>query len=137
MKRLLTATFVALAAMWLLGFLASFVTTRGAASSISAFTHLDPLNLLMTSIAMCLGGFIEGKRFIAVALAIVCVLWIGIVIALVQMAKPADALPYILAYNRMHIALSLPAACAGAAIGAWLHMKRDQSRGDMNPYPGA
>lgn len=122
-KRLLMATFAAVAALWVLGYLASLLSPGNGVGPSSAFLHLDPIDLLATSIAMCLGGYIEGKRFIGVAFAIVCLLWMAIVCALVQIAKPADTLPYVLAYNRAHIALSIPAACAGAAIGAWLQMK--------------
>lgn len=124
MKRLLAATFAAIAAMWLLGYLASLVTQRLGDGSLSAFLHMDPVDLLATTIAMGLGGYIEGKRFIGVAVALVCVLWLVIVSVLVQLAQPAETLPYVLAYNRVHIALSIPAAGAGAAIGAWLRMKR-------------
>jgi len=127
MKRLLTATFAAIAALWLLSYLASLFTPS-AAAAVSPFAHLNPIGLLATSIAMGLGGYIEGKRFIGMALVIVCVLWIAIVFALVQIAKPADTLVYVLAYNRMHIALSIPAACAGAAMGAWLQMRRTAAR---------
>jgi hypothetical protein len=126
MKRLLTATFASVAAMGLLGYLASLLTSSAAAGS--PFAHLNPVGLMATSIAMGVGGYIEGKRFIGVALVIVCVLWAAIVLALVQLAKPADTLVYVFAYNRMHIALSIPAAGAGAAIGAWLQMRRAATR---------
>ena len=125
-KRMLMATFVAIASMWLLSYLASFIGVSGAGRASSSMGHLDPVNLLVTAIAMCLGGYIEGKRFIGIALAIICVLWVITVYVLLQIAKPAqpDALPHILSYNRVQIAFSVLAACAGAAIGAWLRMRR-------------
>jgi hypothetical protein len=126
-KRLLLATFVAVASMWLLGYLASFIGVNGAGhTSSSSMSHLDPVNLVVTAIAMCLGGYIGGKRFVGVALAITCVLWIITVYVLLQIAKPTqpDALPHIFAYNRMQIALSVLVACASAALGAWLRIRR-------------
>lgn len=126
-KRLLLATFVAMASMWLLGYLASFIGANGAGRALSSsLGHLDPVNLLVAAIAMCLGGYIGGKRFIGMALAIMCVLWIVTVYVLLQVAKPTqpDALPYIFAYNRMQIALSMLAAGTGAVLGAWLQTRR-------------
>jgi hypothetical protein len=127
-KRLLLATFVAIASMWLLGYLASFFGINSAEHVSPSMGHLDPVNLVVTAIAMCLGGYIGGKRFIGMALAIMCVLWIITVYVLLQIAKltQADALPlpHIFAYNRMQIALSVLVACASAALGAWLRLRR-------------
>ncbi|MGH8028250.1 MAG: hypothetical protein ACREO0_16150 [Pseudoxanthomonas sp.] len=130
MKRLLVATLAAISLMGLLEFLLSMALgSRGGMPSQTG-GYLDPLNLLVTAIAMCLGGYLEGKRFIAVALAISVVLWIATTFTLVQIAKPVQAhpLPDILIYNRVQIVFSLLSACAGAAIGAWLRMKRATTR---------
>ena len=126
LARLLVASAAAIAVMWLLGFLGSLASGPDGMLSASSESRTNPLSLLVTAIAMCVGGGIAGKRFIGIAFALMCVLWLLIVLVLVQIASPVqpDALARILAYNGMQIALSMLAACAGAAIGAWLRMQR-------------
>ncbi|MET0581886.1 MAG: hypothetical protein ABWX88_06440 [Pseudoxanthomonas sp.] len=129
-KRLLVATLLAIATLGLLGYLASFIDRSGGAGPTLSPGYLDPVDLLVAAVAMCLGGYIEGKRFIGVALAIMCVIWIVTVCLLAQIASPTqpDALHYVFVYNRAQIGLSVLAACTGAAIGAWLRMKRALAR---------
>ncbi|MET0808012.1 MAG: hypothetical protein ABWX93_04555 [Pseudoxanthomonas sp.] len=124
--RLLVASAAAIAVMWLLGFLGSLAAGASGLLSAADNSRTNPLSLLVTAIAMCVGGGIAGKRFIGVALGLMCLLWLGIVLVLLQIATPAqpDALAHILSYNGLQIALSMLAACAGAAVGAWLRMQR-------------
>ena len=125
-KRLLVATLVALLLLWLLGFLTSLITGPGGTNLGTFLGYLDPLNLLVTAMAMCVGGYLEGKRFIGMALLIVVAFWVVTVAILLQIAKPLQDAPLvpILAFNRMQMVFSALAACAGAATGAWLRMKR-------------
>lgn len=131
-KRLLVATLAAIGALWLLGFIVSLSGAGDAALELPTLGRVDPVNLLVTTLAMGLGGYLDGKRFIGVALAIMLVLWLAIIVTLLQIARPvqADALTQILAYNRTQIVLSMLAAGAGAAIGAWVQLRR------MDPQPG-
>ena len=132
MKRLLVATLAAIGALWLLGFIVSLSGAGDAVLELPTLGRVDPVNLLVTTLAMGLGGYLDGKRFIGVALAIMLVLWLAIIVTLLQIARPvqADALTQILAYNRTQIVLSMLAAGAGAAIGAWVRLRR------MDPQPG-
>ena len=125
MKRLLIASLAALVLMGLLAFASAYIpgaknTTAG------ALGHVDPINSLVTAIAMCLGGYLSGKRFILVALLLMVVMWIATIIVMLQVGVQVEAktLGSVLAYNRSQILFSLLAATAGAAIGAWLQMKR-------------
>ena len=126
LKRLLVATLVAILLLWLLGFGTSLITGPGGTNLGTFLGYLDPLNLLVTAMAMCVGGYLEGKRFIGMALLIVVAFWVVTVAILLQIAKPLQDAPLvpILAFNRMQMVFSALAACAGAAIGAWLRMKR-------------
>ena len=126
MRQLLVATLAAMGTLWLLGFLVSLAGLGSTAVNAPVVNQIDPVNLLTTTLAMGVGGYLDGKRFIGVAPAIMVMLWFAIVLVLYQIAKPVqpDALPHILAYNRVQIVMSLLAACAGAAIGAWLRFKR-------------
>jgi hypothetical protein len=126
MKRLLVATLAALGTLWLLGFLVSLIGLAGVAVTSPVLNQTDPVSLLVTTLAMGVGGYLDGKRFIGVAPALMVLLWFAIVLALYQITKPMqpDGLPHLLAYNRMQIVMSLLAAGAGAAIGAWLKSKR-------------
>ncbi len=126
LKRLLAATLAAILLLWLLGFLTSLITGPGGTNLGTFLGYLDPLNLLVTAIAMGAGGYLEGKRFIGMALLIMVAFWVVTVVILLQIAKPLQDAPLvpILAFNRMQMAFSALAACAGAAIGAWLRMKR-------------
>lgn len=124
--RLLLASAAAIAVMCVLGFLGSVAASTDGMLSAAGDRRTNPLSLLVTAIAMCVGGGIGGKRFIAVALVLMCVLWLLIVLVLLQIAGPVQpgALARILAYNGLQIALSMLVACTGAAIGAWLRMQR-------------
>lgn len=126
LKRLLVATLAAIVLLWLLGFLTSLITGPGGTNLGTFLGYLDPLNLLVTAIAMGVGGYLDGKRFIGMALLIMVAFWMVTVAILLQIAKPLQDAPLlpILAFNRMQMAFSALAACAGAAIGAWLRMKR-------------
>ena len=126
LKRMLAATLAAILLLWLLGFLTSLITGPGGTNLGTFLGYLDPLNLLVTAIAMGAGGYLEGKRFIGMALLIMVAFWAVTVVILLQIAKPLQDAPLvpILAFNRMQMAFSALAACAGAAIGAWLRMKR-------------
>lgn len=125
MKRLLIASLAALVVMGLLAFASAYIP--GAKNmTAGAFGHVDPVNSLVTAIAMCLGGYLGGKRFIGVALLLMVVMWIATIIVMLQVGVQVEAktLGSVLAYNRSQILFSLLAATAGAAIGAWLQMKR-------------
>lgn len=126
LKRLLVATLAAIVLLWLLGFLTSLITGPGGTNLGTFLGYLDPLNLLVTAIAMGVGGYLEGKRFIGMALLIMVAFWVVTIAILLQIAKPLQDAPLvpILAFNRMQMAFSALAACSGAAIGAWLRMKR-------------
>lgn len=128
MKRLLVATLAAMGTLWLLGFLVSLAGLGSTTTNLPMVNQIDPVNLLTTTLAMCVGGYLDGKRFIGVALAIIVMLWFAIVLTLYQIARPVqpDALSHILAYNRMHILMSLLAAGAGAAIGVFARVWRAQ-----------
>lgn len=130
MKRLLVATLAAMGTLWLLGFLASLAGLGNTAMNAPVVNQIDPVNLLTTTLAMGVGGYLDGKRFIGIALAIMVLLWLAIVLTLYQIAKPVqpDALSHILAYNRMQIVMSLLAASAGAAIGCWGRIWRAQAQ---------
>jgi hypothetical protein len=126
LKRLLVATLASIVLLWLLGFLTSLIAGPGGTNLGTFLGYLDPLNLLVTATAMCVGGYLEGKRFIGMALLIMAASWAVTVAILLQIAKPLQDAPLvpILAFNRMQMVFSALAACAGAAIGAWLRMKR-------------
>jgi hypothetical protein len=125
-RRLFIATAMAMALMWLLGFLANLLAGAGGMVAGPADSYTNPLSLLVTAVAMAAGGWIAGKRFISVALAFMCLLWIAIVFVLFRISAPvqADALSRILSFNGLQMFLSTLAACAGAAIGAWLQIRR-------------
>ena len=125
MKRLLIASLAALVVMGLLALASAYIP--GAKNmTAGALGHVDPANSLVTAIAMCLGGHLGGKRFIGVALLLMVVMWIATIIVMLQVGVQVEAktLGSVLAYNRSQILFSLLAATAGAAIGAWLQMKR-------------
>ena len=124
-KRLLIASLAALVVMGLLAF-ASAYSPGTKNLTTGALGHVDPVNSLVTAIAMCLGGYLGGKRFIGVALLLMVVMWIATVVVMLQVGVQVEAktLGSVLAYNHSQILFSLLAATAGAAIGAWLQMKR-------------
>jgi hypothetical protein len=129
MKRLLIAALAALVVMGLLAFASGYIP--GAKNlTAGALGHVDPVNSLVTAIAMCLGGYLGGKRFILVALLLMIIMWIATIIVMLQVGVQVEAktLGSVLAYNRSQILFSLLAATAGAAIGAWLQMKRAPAR---------
>ena len=128
--RVLVASAAAIAVMLLLGFLGNLATGPNGMLSAANDSRTNPLSLLVTAIAMCVGGSIAGKPFIGAALALMCVLWLAIVAVLMQIAEPVapGALARILSYNGLQIVLSMLAACTGAAVGAWLHMRRAVAR---------
>lgn len=129
-RRLLIAMATAMALMWLLGYLGNLVAGSDAMVGGRTDGYTNPMSLLVTALAMCAGGWISGKRFIGAALVLMGLLWIAIVYVLFQISSPvqADALSRILAFNGLQIVLSMLAAGAGAAIGAWLQMKRTPAR---------
>ena len=125
MKRLLIAALAALVVMGLLALASAYVP--GAKNvSAGALGHVDPVNSLVTAIAMCLGGYLGGKRFILVAFLLMVVMWIATIIVMLQVGVQVESktLGSVLAFNRSQILFSLLAATAGASIGAWLQMKR-------------
>ena len=126
MKRLLVATLAALGTLWLLGFLVSLIGLAGVAVTSPVLNQTDPVSLLVTTLAMGVGGYLDGKRFIGVAPALMVMLWFAIVLTLYQITEPMqpDGLAHLLVDNRTQIVMSLLAAGAGAAIGAWLKFKR-------------
>lgn len=129
MKRLLIAALAALVVMGLLALASAYVP--GAKNvSAGALGHVDPVNSLVTAIAMCLGGYLGGKRFILVALLLMVVMWIATIIVMLQVGVQVESktLGSVLAFNRSQILFSLLAATAGASIGAWLQMKRAPSQ---------
>ncbi len=128
--RVLVASAVAISVMWLLGLLGNLAAGPNGMLSASPDSRTNPLSLLVTAIAMCVGGSIAGKPFIGAALAMMCVMWLAIVVVLLQLADPVAPSPLarILSYNGMQIMLSLLAACTGAAVGAWLRMRRAATR---------
>jgi hypothetical protein len=124
-KRLLIASLAALVLMGVLA-LASAYLPGAKHMTAGALGHVDPVNSLVTAIAMCLGGYLGGKRFILVALLLMAVMWIATIIVMLQVGVQVESktLGSVLAFNRSQILFSLLAATAGAAIGAWLQMKR-------------
>lgn len=124
-KRLLIASLVAIVAMGVLGLVSAYIpgATRLTASALG---HADPVNSLVTAIAMCVGGYLGGKRFILVALLLMIVIWIATVLVMLQAGTQVESmtLSNVLAFNRSQILFSLLAATAGASVGAWLQMKR-------------
>ncbi len=124
-KRLLIASLAALVVMGLLAFASAYIP--GAKNvTTGAFGNVDPVNSLVTAIAMCLGGYLGGKRFILVALLLMVAMWIATVVVMLQVGTQVESktLASVLAYNRSQILFSLLAATAGASIGAWLQMRR-------------
>ncbi len=124
MKRLLLATVVSIAMMSVLGLLASYFTQGLALASATPLGYTDPVSCLIISIANGIGGWIAGRRFIAVALAIMTVSWVAGLYVLTGIAAAATtdtaaAFAQIMANNGLQIALSTLAAVTGAAIGAW------------------
>ena len=128
-KRLLIASLAALVAMGLLAFASAYIP--GAKNmTAGALGHVDPVNSLVTAIAMCLGGYLGGKRFILVALLLMVVMWIATVVVMLQVGTQVESktLASVLAFNRSQILFSLLTATTGASIGAWLQMKRAPSQ---------
>lgn len=128
-KRLLIASLVAIVVMGVLG-LASAYLPSATGLATGAFGHADPVNSLVTAIAMCVGGYLGGKRFIAVALLLMVVMWIATLVIMLQVGTQAESktLASVFAYLRSQILFSTLAAAAGASIGAWLQMKRTPSQ---------
>lgn len=124
-KRLLLVSLAAIVVMGALGLLSTYIP---GATSLAARApgHADPVNSLATAIAMCLGGYLAGKRFIGIALLLMVATWIATLVVMLQVGVQVESktLASVFAYHRWQILFSLLAAAAGASIGAWLQMKR-------------
>lgn len=123
-RQVLVGSVAAIALLLVLESLSTFLPGLG--RSATTFGYVEPVSSLNTAIAMCVGGYLGGKRFILVALLLVAVLWVSTIVLALQIAQPpgSNSLTAILAYSRGQILFSLLAAGAGAAIGAWLRMQR-------------
>ena len=139
MKPLLVATLATMGTSWVLGFLV-LLMGLGSSTAMNSLVvdQIYPVNLLTTTLSMGVGDYVDGKRFIGVAPVIMVMLWFTTVLILCQMARPMqrDATPHVLVYNRMQIVMSLPAASAGAAMGAWARVWRALGHNRLEPCGG-
>ncbi|KRA16789.1 hypothetical protein ASE43_18720 [Lysobacter sp. Root983] len=89
-------------------------------------------DVLMVLLAMTVGGAIARRKFRAVAVLMVLIVWLSILTVLVAMIAPDSpppmaSLPAMLKYNGAAIVLSLLAAWLGATIGETLANRRTKA----------
>ncbi|UHQ23668.1 hypothetical protein LVB77_02810 [Lysobacter sp. 5GHs7-4] len=132
-KRVLLGCIAALSVL-LLGGLAAQLA--GANSDGGQIFHTPlgrvPLgDVLMVLLAMTVGGAIARRKFRAVAVLMVLIVWLAILTVLVAMIAPDSpppmaSLPAMLKYNGVAIVLNLLAAWAGASLGQFLAARRSR-----------
>lgn len=126
-KRVLLGCIAALSVLLFGGMAAQLA---GAAASATQILH-TPLgrvpmgDVLMVLLAMTVGGAVARRKFRAVAVLMVTIVWLAILTVLVAMISPDSppplaSLPAMLKYNGVAIALTLLAAWAGASLGQFL-----------------
>jgi hypothetical protein len=121
-KRLLLASLAALAVM--LGFdLLIMLSSRPLDLPIASALGTVPLGgLLVTLLAMALGGWIAGRGFRRIAVLLATVIWLSVVIV-IQLASvgrdPSAAISMgeLLEHNALAMVLSLAVAWGGAVLG--------------------
>jgi hypothetical protein len=90
---------------------------------------IDPISYLMTFLAMAVGGWLGGRRFVPVAAVLSVLMWAGILWVLSRTALPGAVRGQAISFsqiahdNLLGIFLTLLAAAAGAWLGAWLRQR--------------
>lgn len=128
-KRHLLACIAALATM--LGFDLA-ISLSGRALDLPAETGWGTLpiaGLLVTALAMAIGGWIARRGFRPLAVLLAAALWLAVVTVIEAGALgggPAFGPAELLRQHGLAMALSLMAAWLGAALGEWLVSRRYQ-----------
>ncbi|MEG3792317.1 hypothetical protein V1318_19525 [Lysobacter sp. CCNWLW3] len=130
-KRVLLGCIAALSVL-LLGGLAAQLAGANSEGGQILHTPLGRVpigDVLMVLLAMTVGGAVARRKFRAVAVLMVLIVWLAILTVLVAMIAPDSpppmaSLPAMLKYNGAAIALSLFAAWLGATIGETLANRR-------------
>lgn len=86
-------------------------------------------NLVITFVAMAVGGWIARHRFRWIAVALTALVWVTTIIALVAITPPTSvgatmSLPGIVQFNALAIVLALLASWLGAMFGEQLAARR-------------
>ena len=131
-KRILLGSIAALALM--LGF-ELLVTLSGRALDLpvdTGFGHVPVVGLLVTLLAMALGGWIARRGFRALAVLLAALISVCVATTLqLSAAMSPGAAPFglgeILRYNALATGLSLLAAWWGASIGQWVARRRPRA----------
>jgi hypothetical protein len=132
-RRLLIAATVAIATQCLLSWLLPRIPGIAGSDLQTAAGWLSPVSYIAVALAMGIGGWIAGYRFVALAAVINLLIWLMILTVLAEMSAPITGKAFLrnladsLRFNALGMACSLLAAAAGAALGAWLHRRRDIS----------
>ncbi|WP_454828353.1 hypothetical protein [Pseudoxanthomonas wuyuanensis] len=130
-RRLLLAASVAIASQWLLSWLLPRIPGVAGSDLQTAAGWLSPASYVAVALAMGVGGWIAGYRFVPFAVSINLLIWLVILTVLAEMSAPLTEKPFLrnlgasLQFNALGMTCSLLAAAAGAAIGAWLHRGRN------------
>jgi len=139
LQRLIIAAAVAVAAQWLLSWLFAQVPGISTLEWQSRAGVLQAAPLLATLVAMGLGGWMAGYRFVGVAVVINLLLWLMTLLVLARLNATLEqgTLPHhlvrALRFNLPGILGGVAVAALGAATGAWLRQRRVASRLPASP----
>lgn len=133
-KRVLLGCIAALSVLLLGGMAAQLASSDGGGSQIlsSPLGRVPIGDVLMVLLAMTVGGAIARRKFRAVAVLMVLIVWLAILTVLVAMIAPDSpppmaSLPAMLKYNGAAIVLTLFAAWLGATLGETLANRRKRT----------
>jgi hypothetical protein len=133
-KRVLLGCIAALSVLLLGGMAAQLAGSDGGGSQIlsSPLGRVPIGDVLMVLLAMTVGGAIARRKFRAVAVLMVLIVWLAILTVLVAMIAPDSpppmaSLPAMLKYNGAAIVLTLFAAWLGATLGETLANRRKRT----------
>jgi MFS family permease len=131
-QRLILAAAVAFVLDFALGFLgARLLPTHLQTLTLRQNSFIQPVGCVAMAISLFFGGWIGGRRFPPIGVALVLLLQLLAVVVLIQIAHPAmpqrplsSIVSSVLASNVLGFGLQLLAAALGALAGAALHRSR-------------
>lgn len=131
-QRLILAAAVAFVLDFALGFLgARFLPASWQILTLHENSFLQPVSCTVLAISLCIGGWIGGRRFLPIGVALVLLLQLVALTVLARIAYAAMpqrplslVLSSVLGSNVLGLGLQLLAAAIGALVGTALHRTR-------------
>ena len=120
-KRLILAATAAIACQLVLSWLLSFIPGIDRTSTNTAFGLLQPIGYLVIALAMGVGGWLAGMRFLPVALAITLLISLGTLLVLAYANLPFGHASFWgnLAQGAKFYGLNVVVSLLAAALGTW------------------